>query len=176
MAPPVIAAAAPAPMVIAAQAAAIQPQAMNVTMGATALANPEPELAPAPIMQPAAEAPPMPVRAPPSVATPIPPPVGRQQRGGLFAEPPGEAASTASPAGPSREDMARPTLFSRITGRLRGQADTPPAPQPEPAQRRTEPTMQPEPRVEPVRAAVRPAGNEEMGILDIPTFLRRQSS
>jgi hypothetical protein len=72
--------------------------------------------------------------------------------------------------------MARPTLFSRMTGRLRRQPDAPPQGAPEPQQRRAEPTMQPEPRVEPVRAAVRPAGNEEMGILDIPTFLRRQSS
>jgi hypothetical protein len=66
-----------------------------------------------------------------------------------------------------------------MTGRLRRQPEgAAPAPQPEPQQaaRRAEPTFQPEPRVEPVRAAVRPAGNEEMGILDIPTFLRRQSS
>jgi hypothetical protein len=130
-------------------------------------------------MQPAAEAPPMPVRAPPPMATPLAsslPPVSRPPRGGLFAEPPGEAVVAPPPAGPSREDMARPTLFSRITGRFRGPAEAAPPPPPEQAQRRTEPSMQPEPRVEPVRAAVRPAGNEEMGILDIPTFLRRQSS
>jgi cell division protein FtsZ len=175
MAPPVMAATSnPAPMVIAAQSVP-----MNVTMGATALANPEPELPPAPmpVMQPAADAPPAPVRAPPPLATPIPQPMARPPRGGLFAEPPTDATNAGMPAGPSRDDMARPTLFSRITGRFRGQAEaTAPQTQPEPVQRRAEPTMQPEPRVEPVRAAVRPAGNEEMGILDIPTFLRRQSS
>jgi hypothetical protein len=130
-------------------------------------------------MQPATEAPPAPVRAPPPLAQPVPQPTGRHPRGGLFAEPPaaaGDAANAGLPAGPTRDDMARPTLFSRITGRLRGQGEAAPQPQPEPVQRRAEPTMQPEPRVEPVRAAVRPAGNEEMGILDIPTFLRRQSS
>jgi cell division protein FtsZ len=177
VAPPVmgapVLAAAPAPGAIAAQAAVVQPQPMNVTMGATALANPEPEYAPALAMQPTAEAPPMPVRAPPPMATPLAaaPPLSRQPRGGLFAEPPGEAVTAATPAGPSREDMARPTLFSRITGRFRGQAEAAPQPAPELAQRRAEPTMQPEPRVEPVRAAVRPASNEEMGILDIPTLL-----
>jgi cell division protein FtsZ len=182
MAPPVMVAASnPSPMVIAAQAPLAQPVPMNMTMGATALANPEPEMTPAPmsVMQPVTEAPPAPVRAPPPLAQPVPQPMARQPRGGLFAEPPaatGDAANPGLPAGPSRDDMARPTLFSRITGRLRGQAEVAPQPQPEPAQRRAEPTMQPEPRVEPVRAAVRPAGNEEMGILDIPTFLRRQSS
>jgi cell division protein FtsZ len=175
MAPPVIAAApAPGPTVIAAQAAMVQPPAMNVTVGATALANAEPE--PMPVMQPATEAPPAPVRAPPPMAQPVPQVTVRQPRGGLFTEPPPPAVNAAPPPGPSREDMARPTLFSRITGRFRGPADAAPAPQPEPAPRRAEPVLHPEPRVESVRAAVRPASNEEMGILDIPTFLRRQSS
>jgi cell division protein FtsZ len=179
MAPPVMASSPPMAAVAAQAPVQAQPAPMNVTMGAVALANPEPEAVRPPAMQPAAEAPPMPVRAPPPLATPLatplaaPQPAVRQPRGGLFAEPPAEAAA---PAGPSREDMARPTLFSRITGRFRGPAEAAPQPQPEPVQRRAEPAMQPEPRVEPLRAAVRPAGNEEMGILDIPTFLRRQSS
>jgi cell division protein FtsZ len=180
MAPPVMVTASNAsPMVIAAQVGVAQSVPMNVTMGATALANPEPEMVPTTmsVMQPVAEAPPAPVRAPPQLAQPVPQPMARQPRGGLFAEPPAAAGDAAGlPAGPSRDDIARPTLFSRITGRLRGQSEAAPQPQPEPVQRRAEPTMQPEPRVEPARAAVRPAGNEEMGILDIPTFLRRQSS
>jgi hypothetical protein len=158
---------------------------MNVSMGAVALANPEP--APAPVHHPApmqsvAEVPHAPVRAPLPFTAPQTP--SRQPRagGGLFAEPPADPATAAQPTGPTRDDISRPTLFSRMTGRLRRQPEGAPQAQPElqqqqpQQQRRTEPTMQPEPRVEPVRAAVRPAGNEEMGILDIPTFLRRQSS
>jgi hypothetical protein len=156
---------------------------MNVSMGAVALANPEP--APAPVHHPApmqgvAEVPHAPVRAPLPFTAPQTP--NRQPRagGGLFAEPPAEAGVAAQPTGPTRDDISRPTLFSRMTGRLRRQPEGAAQPQPEPQlpqqQRRAEPTMQPEPRVEPVRPAVRPAGNEEMGILDIPTFLRRQSS
>ncbi len=189
MAPPVSVAAinqAPPPMgahaghaAHAAHAPTMQPAPMHVTMGAVALANPEPvPQPPAPAASltagpVATEVPHAPVRAPMPYASPQTP--GRQPRGGLFAEPPAEGQPGA-PAGPSRDDIARPTLFSRMTGRLRRPAEAAPQPQAEPQQRRAEPTMQPEPRVEPVRAAVRQAGNEEMGILDIPTFLRRQSS
>jgi cell division protein FtsZ len=172
MAPPVMAAPASAPLA----AVAVQAPPMNVSVGATALANPEPAPAPQPAPPPVyAEAPPPPVRAPAPFTAPQTP--GRPPRSsGLFAEAPADAGA-AAPIGPTRDDMARPTLFSRMTGRLRRQSDAAAPPAPEPQQpRRAEPTMQPEPRVEPVRAAVRPAGNEEMGILDIPTFLRRQSS
>jgi cell division protein FtsZ len=146
---------------------------MNATMGAVALANPEPTVAHAP--QPAVpEAPHAPVRAPMPFTAPQTP--ARPPRGGLFADPPA-APEAEPPAGPTRDDIARPTLFSRMTGRLRRPAEAAPQQdQPEPQARRAEPTLQPEPRAEPARPAVRPAGNEEMGILDIPTFLRRQSS
>jgi cell division protein FtsZ len=193
--PPVMAPPTTAPMmampVMAMGSSPAQAPQMNISVGATALANPEPEIvaapAPAPTLAPtqtvqAAMAPPAPVAAPPVRAQPplaAPTAQTRPPRGGLFAEPPADAAhpvSAEAPAGPSREDLARPSLFSRFTGRLRGQTEAAPQQQPAPQQRRAEPAMQPEPRVEPVRAAVRPAGNEEMGILDIPTFLRRQSS
>ena len=110
---------------------------------------------------------------------------GRAPRGsGLFTEQPAEAAAAPATVGPTREDMARPTLFQRMTSRVRRQLDAASGPQepavPVPAvsaPRRTEPMLQQaEPRPEPVRAAVRQASSEEMGILDIPTFLRRQSS
>jgi cell division protein FtsZ len=168
------------PVTVAASGHAPAPAAppMHMTMGAVALANPEPDAAPAPQAPPhapaMAEAAPAPMRAPPPFVAPQVP--NRQPRGGLFAEPPMEAVQAEPPAGPTRDDIARPTLFARMTGRLRRQAEPTAPPPAEPQLRRAEPTMQPEPRVEPVRAAVRPAGNEEMGILDIPTFLRRQSS
>jgi hypothetical protein len=76
-----------------------------------------------------------------------------------------------------------------MTGRLRKQPETAGVPEQHPQQqpqpqvqaRRAEPTFQAEPRAdqpraEQPRAAVRPAATDEMGILDIPTFLRRQSS
>jgi cell division protein FtsZ len=203
MPPPVMAAPVMGPPAQAAaaspaqQAAPMQPpQPLNVSMGAVALANPEPApmpmpaaatvqyaaAAPAPMMaQPMAEMPHAPVRAPLPFTAPQAP--ARQPRGGLFAEPPADAGypvNASQPPAPSREDVTRPSLFLRMTGRLRRQPDQaapqPPEPPQPQQQRRAEPTFQPEPRVEPVRAAVRPASNEEMGILDIPTFLRRQSS
>jgi cell division protein FtsZ len=68
---------------------------------------------------------------------------------------------------------ARRSIFQTVTGRLRNTLSGGGNPA-EPTQPRTEPQMQ-EARPEPVRASVRPAASEEMG-LDIPAFLRRQSS
>ena len=84
---------------------------------------------------------------------------------GLFAE-----SSKAPPATPP---VPRKSLFGIVTGAIRGAASpTPPAPPPA----RTEtPEPGPAPRPEPVRANVRQAAGDEMGI-DIPAFLRRQSS
>jgi len=89
----------------------------------------------------------------------------------LFADPPA-AAQAAAPAPP------RPSLFGRVTGAFRGQ------PAPEPAQaakqparegHRTEPTQQQEPRAEPARPSVRQTVADDAAV-DIPAFLRRQSS
>ncbi len=91
--------------------------------------------------------------------------------GGLFNEAvqpeAAPAEAQAAPAVPPRN------LFRAVTGAIRrtlpaGAA----APLPEPP--RTEPGLAASPRIEPA-ASVRVAGNEEMG-LDIPAFLRRQSS
>ena len=85
---------------------------------------------------------------------------------GLFAAEPRQAAAPV-PSAPAGE--SRPSLFSTVTGAFRRKASTG-----EPAAARLEPMMH-EPVPEPPRAQVRPAGGEEMG-LDIPAFLRRQSS
>ena len=74
----------------------------------------------------------------------------------LFAEPP-----AAAPA-------PRKSLFGIVTGAIRGQPAEPPPPQ------RTEPTQH-ELRGESARAHVRQTSGEENAI-DIPAFLRRQSS
>jgi cell division protein FtsZ len=90
-----------------------------------------------------------------------------RHRSHLFAEPPA-AAEEPVPA----PEPARPSLFGTVTGVFRRRAVGPAEPPPA----RSEPTIAPEPRTEPpVRASVRPVAGEEMGI-EIPTFLRRQSS
>ncbi len=97
--------------------------------------------------------------APPAHALPHQLPNARPTvaRPGLFSEPPRQVAE---PPAPSR------SLFGIVTGALRGRAAAPAQP---PAQR-TEPSVEAEPS-----ATVRPAGSDEVG-LDIPAFLRRQSS
>ena len=104
--------------------------------------------------------------APPAHALPHQLPNARPAapRGGLFSEPPRQAAEPA-PA-PAR------SLFGIVTGALRGRPapSAPPASSSQPTLR-TEPALvEPEPSV-----SVRPAATDEVG-LDIPAFLRRQSS
>jgi cell division protein FtsZ len=83
----------------------------------------------------------------------------------LFAEPP-----PAQPPAPA----PRTSLFGRVTGAFRGhQPDAQPLAAPAPPAYRAEPAQ--EFRAEPPRASVRQASGEEGGI-DIPAFLRRQSS
>ncbi len=94
------------------------------------------------------------------------------QRGGLF----NDAAHTAAPVA---APPPRKSIFSIVTGVIRGQHAHPPAPTHTPpahqhggqeAARSNEADHQ-----EPPRAQVRQAGSDEMQI-DIPAFLRRQSS
>ena len=92
-------------------------------------------------------------------------------RAGLFAEALGPV-SAAAPAQPGGEP-SRPSLFSTVTGAFRRRQSTPAASGDQPAVR-AEPVMQ-QPRVEPPRASVRQTAGDEVG-LDIPAFLRRQSS
>jgi cell division protein FtsZ len=68
----------------------------------------------------------------------------------------------------------RRSIFNIVTGAIRGSLPAAPVSVPvQPA--RAEPSLHDAPRETPVRANVRPTAGEEMGI-DIPAFLRRQSS
>jgi cell division protein FtsZ len=84
-------------------------------------------------------------------------------RSGLFADP-SRAASVDQAA-----EAARPSLFSTVTGAFRRRQHHAPAVTAEPAPVRADPAPQP-PRV-----SVRQTAGDEVG-LDIPAFLRRQSS
>ncbi len=108
-----------------------------------------------------------PVVAPhPASGTPAKP------RSGLFADPP---ATEEQPA-PALQgaDAARPSLFGTVTGVFRRRSSGPVAAEAQTA--RVEPVVSAEQRPEPApRPTVRPVAGDEMGI-EIPTFLRRQSS
>jgi cell division protein FtsZ len=87
------------------------------------------------------------------------------------------AAAAANPASPARVHPARPSLFGIVTGAIRRNL---PGGQPNAAEavsaprvEKTAPELAPEPERE--RASVRLAASEDIG-LDIPAFLRRQSS
>ncbi len=110
---------------------------------------------------------PAPTQAPMRLA-PLAPRPQAARSGGLFAEPSASGGALA----PEQTEPARPSLFGQVTGvLLRRRAAPPPA---EPAGPRAQPVAA-EPRAEPSPATVRPVAGEEMGI-EIPTFLRRQSS
>ncbi|MCW3477619.1 cell division protein FtsZ, partial [Rhodovastum sp. RN2-1] len=89
---------------------------------------------------------------------------------GLFAESP-RAEATAAPPPPRR------SLFNLVTGVIRSGLPTvaPAEAQPQPQPIIHQETSLPGHTTETVRANVRPAAGDEMGI-DIPAFLRRQSS
>ncbi|MDQ2802859.1 MAG: cell division protein FtsZ [Pseudomonadota bacterium] len=104
----------------------------------------------------------------------------QQVRSNLFAaEPPAAAGPQSQPAAPGvAGEQGRSSLFGTVTGVFRRRT-APSAVGPgetELAPGRVEPMMAPEqPRPDPARPSVRPVAGEEMGI-EIPTFLRRQSS
>jgi cell division protein FtsZ len=102
------------------------------------------------------------------LAVPATQPAGR---GSLFADP---RPTAVPPLQPVQNDAPRaPSLFSTVTGAFRRRAAGP-MPQAAFAPERHEPVVQ-EPRLEAPRASVRQAGGDEVA-LDIPAFLRRQSS
>ena len=165
------------------QAAPVQAAATPPPAAEAAPRAPLPFTAPSPVA-PAAAVHAAPVQAPPPRAP---------RGGGLFAEPP-------APDGGPAARAPRHSIFQVMTGLIRRQPDagapapqavhhqaapmaSPMAPQvPPPMARRAEPAAPMTPPAaapaapEPVRAAVRPASGDEMGFLEIPTFLRRQSS
>jgi cell division protein FtsZ len=157
--------------------------AMSLT--ANAIPTPAPVMTLHPLRQPApqvvamAEAAPnvvtmdpavlaQPVAAPPAAAAPRP--AAAAQHSGLFVEAAPPTGLVQQPAA----DSARPNLFSQVTGAFRRRQHHAPTEHGEPAPVRAEPAMQ-EPRVEQPRASVRQTAGDEVG-LDIPAFLRRQSS
>jgi cell division protein FtsZ len=107
---------------------------------------------------------PVPHAAPAPAAAQYPRPAMAASRSELF----------APPVAPVTSEAPRPSLFSQVTGVLRRRLPTAPPPQPEAAHVRSEPALH-EPRPEASRVSVRQTAGEEVG-LDIPAFLRRQSS
>ncbi len=93
---------------------------------------------------------------------------------GLFAE----ARPTATPAAPPHiAEPPRPSLFTTVTGAFRRRPAAPTAV--ETATPRHEPVVHSEPRTEPPRGAtvrLSSAAASEEAVLDIPAFLRRQTS
>jgi cell division protein FtsZ len=154
------------------QAAPAPAPAMNLVGAPVVQAAP----APAPVYEqdyaaaPAAE--PVPQQRPQAQAQPRPAPLQTAPRpaparSGLFADPAAAPQPTQAPAA-SAPVAPRNSLFGIVTGAIRGRA----APAAAPEQLRAEPSMNGHGEV---TASVRPAATEEMG-LDIPAFLRRQSS
>ena len=116
---------------------------------------PAPAPAPAPVEMARPRPQPMPMVAPAAAPARTAPPAR-----GLFAEQPS--------APPVQAPAPRNSLFGIVTGAIRGRA----APQPMAEAPRSEPAF---PSHADPAPTVRPAQTEEMG-LDIPAFLRRQSS
>ncbi len=164
-----------------------QPMAMQAAPGFTQAFSPAftPAAAAAPMHQPAAapvslmgapvlpqqaEAEPVAMQASAEQLRPRPQPTQASQPGparagasgrGLFAESPATPPPAPAPA-------PRNSLFGIVTGAIRGK----PAPVPAAETARSEPALPSQTEPAP---SVRPAQTEEMG-LDIPAFLRRQSS
>ena len=114
-----------------------------------------------------AQAPP---RARPAAAMPAAPQSSRPfipPRAGLFTEAPPVAVANPAPPVPTPA-APRNSLFGIVTGAIRGRAAQPAPVEPH----RAEPSFHGQAEA---GASVRPAATEEMG-LDIPAFLRRQSS
>jgi len=140
------------------------PMALRPSMPAAHMAEPSMEQ----FAMHAAE--PVPAPAPTQAPVRLAPLAPRPQAGrssGLFAEPSGGAP------GSGQGEPSRPSLFGTVTGVLLRRRAALPA-QAEFSEARIEPVAV-EPHAEPSPVTVRPVAGEEMGI-EIPTFLRRQSS
>ncbi len=171
----------PAPIPLPAAATAAQgavaatgqavPRGLHRPAGPPTIANPMAEAVPQPATPPTA-----PAQRRPG----LPPLQSAPSRGGLFAaEPPRTQAPVSAPA-PHGLNGSEPrrSIFQTVTGRLRTTwvGTAPPAAGGEAGAEPQAAAQQPaEPRPEPIRASVRQAAGEEVA-LDIPAFLRRQSS
>jgi cell division protein FtsZ len=161
--------AAPQPIIMRNTAPAAMPGPVAVVGGITALRQASPAPQPEPVMAPEPVAAPEPVIA--AVPRPLPqrpvavPQPAPQVRTGLFAEPRPQAAAPQ----PAAE---RPSLFGLVTGFGRAR----PAPQP---QAIPQPVSHPDPDVrvpEDTGVSVRQTSAAEETGIEIPAFLRRQSS
>jgi hypothetical protein len=86
-----------------------------------------------------------------------------------------EARPTAAPAAPpSMPEPARPSLFTTVTGAFRRRPSA--APAAETTAPRNEPVLRTEHRAEAPHASVRLAASSDEPTLEIPAFLRRQTS
>jgi cell division protein FtsZ len=149
-------------------------QAMSLQVGAVPMAAPVMPLHPLRQQAPMVPMPEVPGMMGESYLSahhaPAPPPADARSvaHSGLFAEP------RQGAMGPGASEAARPSLFSQVTGafRRRGQPAATVTAGPSPV--RPEPLVQEAP-VEAPRASVRQTAGDEVG-LDIPAFLRRQSS
>ena len=173
MAMPAGAGAAPAPVMAAAPLRQFAPQLVETVelMGESApmmetLTAEEPQPIPHPSISvaPPVEAPQPPPRSAPAAQQPV------SANASLFAEQPRVAAAPVQTA----SEGPRPSLFSTVTGAFRRRNNVTSAPA-VPMAVRAEPMLH-EARPELPRASVRPAGGDEVAGLDIPAFLRRQSS
>ncbi|HEX4172332.1 MAG TPA: cell division protein FtsZ, partial [Acetobacteraceae bacterium] len=124
----------------------------------------------APMMEAMIAAAPQPIPHTAASATPAGMSARPQQAGSgseLFATGPVNGAAASGPP-----ETSRPSIFSQVTGALRRRLPTTQPAQAAPAPARSEPAFQ---EHQPARASVRQTAGEEVG-LDIPAFLRRQSS
>jgi len=150
---------------------------VSLAMPAGAAPGPAPVMTMHPLRQPTAQVAglaeaPAPVVQAMAIAQPtIAPAAPAASRASLFVAEPSRPAATAAQAS---ADTMRPSLFSTVTGAFRRRTHGAQAPA-EPAPARVEPPILQESRHEPPRASVRQTAGDEVG-LDIPAFLRRQSS
>jgi cell division protein FtsZ len=94
--------------------------------------------------------------------------------GSLFADP-SRPVSANAPSQPVAAESLRPSLFSTVTGAFRRRPQPSAAVSSEPAQARAEPVIH-EQRPEQPQVSVHQTAGDEVTGLDIPAFLRRQSS
>ena len=159
----------------------------NPIVNITALRQPsalpaEPRIIPDPMPYPEIPAPEAPIQVQPRQVRPMPPGPAQRPASSLFSQ---ATARVPEPApAPARDEPAPRGLFQQATGLFRRRAAPAPAPEESPSQRRREPVARPAAAVPEMRphnadelamdAGQRPAGADDS--LDIPAFLRRQSS